>query len=51
MVGLVSFTGRHSTDWGLLMAGNILAALPLVVVFLFAVRYFVQGLTAGALKV
>ncbi|HZS89960.1 MAG TPA: carbohydrate ABC transporter permease [Chloroflexota bacterium] len=51
VVGLVSFTGRHSTDWGLLMAGNILAALPLVVVFLFAVRYFVQGLTAGALKV
>ncbi len=51
VVGLVSFTGRHSVDWGPLMAANILAALPLVVVFLFAVRYFVQGLTAGALKV
>jgi multiple sugar transport system permease protein/raffinose/stachyose/melibiose transport system permease protein len=50
VVGLVSFTGRHSTDWGPLMAGNILAALPLVIVFLFTVRYFIQGLTAGALK-
>jgi ABC-type glycerol-3-phosphate transport system permease component len=32
------------------MAGNILAGLPLVVVFLFAVRYFIHGLTASALK-
>jgi multiple sugar transport system permease protein/raffinose/stachyose/melibiose transport system permease protein len=50
VVGLVSFTGRHSTEWGPLMAANIIAALPLVIVFMFTVRYFIQGLTAGALK-
>jgi ABC-type glycerol-3-phosphate transport system permease component len=51
VVGLVSFTGRHSTQWGPLMAGNIFASLPLVLVFLFMTRYFIDGLTAGALKV
>ena len=51
VVGLVSYTGRHSTQWCPLMAANILAALPLVVVFLFTTRFFIQGLTAGALKV
>src|SRR5437763_9432224 len=50
VVGLVAFQQRHYTDWGPLMAGYTLAALPLVILFFFTVRYFVQGLTAGALK-
>lgn len=51
VVGLVAFQQRHYTDWGPLMAGYTLAALPLVILFFFTVRYFVEGLTAGALKV
>jgi ABC-type glycerol-3-phosphate transport system permease component len=51
VVGMVAFQQRHYTDWGPLMAGYTLGALPLVVLFFFSVRYFVQGLTAGALKV
>jgi ABC-type glycerol-3-phosphate transport system permease component len=51
VVGLVAFQQRHYTDWGPLMAGYTIGALPLVIVFFFAVRYFVEGLTAGALKV
>jgi ABC-type glycerol-3-phosphate transport system permease component len=50
VVGLVAFQQRHFTEWGPLMAGYTLATLPLVILFFFAVRYFVEGLTAGALK-
>lgn len=50
VVGLVAFQQRHFTEWGPLMAGYTLATLPLVILFFFTVRYFVEGLTSGALK-
>jgi len=49
-VGLESFFGEHSVDWGLVMAGSVVATLPVVVLFGMLSRYFVQGLTAGAVK-
>jgi multiple sugar transport system permease protein len=36
--------------WGPLMAGTVAAALPVVLVYLIFTRYFVAGLTAGAVK-
>jgi multiple sugar transport system permease protein len=51
VVGLVYFQQRSGTDWGPLMAGYTIAALPLLVVFAFTTRYFIEGLTVGALKV
>jgi ABC-type glycerol-3-phosphate transport system permease component len=50
VVGLVFFQQRTGTDWGPLMAGYTIAALPLLVVFAFTTRYFIEGLTVGALK-
>ena len=42
--------GELRTPYGMVMAGGLLATLPLVVGFLFFQRSFVQGMTAGALK-
>ena len=49
-VGLTSFFGEHSVDWGLVMAGSVVASLPVVALFGLLSRYFVQGLTSGAVK-
>jgi N,N'-diacetylchitobiose transport system permease protein len=49
-IWLASFTTQHGTDWGGLMAGATLTALPVVILFLFVQRHIVGGLTAGAVK-
>jgi multiple sugar transport system permease protein/raffinose/stachyose/melibiose transport system permease protein len=49
-LGLVAFQGRHTTDWGPLMAGYTIAIIPLVVLFALTTRTFIQGLTSGGLK-
>jgi len=48
--GLASFHGSHSTDWGVIMAVTTLATLPVVVVFFFAQRTFVEGITLTGVK-
>jgi multiple sugar transport system permease protein len=50
MVGLASFQGTRHTDWSELMAGNVIATLPLVLAFLFAQRWFVASMTFSGLK-
>jgi multiple sugar transport system permease protein len=47
---LLTFFGEMQQDWGGAMAAAILASLPAVVVFAFLQRYFVAGLTSGAVK-
>jgi N,N'-diacetylchitobiose transport system permease protein len=49
-VWLLNFTTQRGTDYGALMAGSILIALPVVVFFLFVQRKVASGLTAGAVK-
>jgi multiple sugar transport system permease protein len=46
--GSASFTTR--TDLSLLMAGSALVAIPMIVVFVVCQRYFLRGVTIGALK-
>jgi len=48
--GLASFHGSHSTDWGVIMAVTALATLPVVLVFFFAQRTFVEGITLTGVK-
>ncbi len=51
MVGLFSFVeGRFSDMWGVFAAGSLLAAIPIVLLYLFLQKYIVGGLTAGAVK-
>ncbi len=50
-VGLRFFVGGFAAQkWGYFAAGSIVAALPVVVLFLFLQRYLIAGLTAGAVK-
>ena len=49
-VGLASMLGAQDLRWGEILAGATLIALLLFVIFMFCYRYFVAGLTAGALK-
>lgn len=44
------FFGRYYTDWGGLFAALTIAVVPLVILYLFLQRYFIRGLTAGAVK-
>lgn len=49
-VGLATLQSRVLTDYGMLMAGAALSALPMIIVFLLFQRYFVRGLTLGSIK-
>lgn len=49
-VGLEALVSQYSIDWGLLSAAAVMAALPVVIIFAFAGRYFVEGITSGAGK-
>jgi raffinose/stachyose/melibiose transport system permease protein len=49
-IGLMQFQGEHSSDYTVLMAGVALSIIPVLVIFLLLQRYFVTGLTAGAVK-
>ena len=49
-VGLMRLDGEYVKQWGQMMAGFTIAAIPLVLIFLFTMRLFVRGLTAGAIK-
>ncbi|WP_405864407.1 carbohydrate ABC transporter permease [Streptomyces sp. NBC_00005] len=49
-VWLLNFTTSRGTDYGALMAGSILTALPVVIFFLIVQRKVAAGLTAGAVK-
>ncbi len=50
MLGLVSLKGQYSVAWGVQGALSLVASLPTLVVFLFFQRYFIKGMTMGALK-
>jgi raffinose/stachyose/melibiose transport system permease protein len=51
MVGLLTFTGQFSTDYGPLYAGYVIASIPLILLFAFSSGLFIQGLTSGAIKI
>jgi len=49
-IAIANFRGVHATDWGLVFAASLTAVIPTVLLFIFFQRYFVQGLTAGAIR-
>jgi ABC-type glycerol-3-phosphate transport system permease component len=49
-VGLAFYMGKQSIDWGHLMAGAALSAIPVIILFVFFQKKIIKGLTAGALK-
>ena len=49
-VGLAQLQMKNTSNVAQIMAGTVLTALPMIVVFLFMQRQFIAGMTAGALK-
>ena len=47
---LLNYIGESKNDWGGAMAASIVSSLPIVIGFAFLQRFFIQGLTAGAVK-
>lgn len=50
MVNVNSFFGEYVSEYGYAFASVILAALPIIIAFVFLQKYFIKGLTAGAVK-
>jgi ABC-type glycerol-3-phosphate transport system permease component len=50
MVQLIRMVGEYIKLWGPLMAGYAMAALPIIVLFMFSMKLFVRGMTEGAVK-
>jgi len=50
MVGIATLRSRNYIDIPATMAGLLIATIPIVVVYLFGQKYFIRGLTSGAVK-
>ena len=50
MLGIVNMKGQYSVAWGVQGAMSLIASLPTLIVFLFFQRYFIKGMTMGAVK-
>jgi multiple sugar transport system permease protein len=48
-LGLATFQSAHSTEWTLLMAGNVMSLIPIMIVFFAAQRYFFRSAAATGL--
>ena len=48
-VGLASFRGQFNTDWHLLMAGSVIALLPVLLVYVIAQKRFIEGITLSGM--
>jgi len=49
-VAIATFQGEHLTEWGLVFAASLIAIVPVIIVFVSLQRYFVKGLTSGAVR-
>jgi multiple sugar transport system permease protein len=49
-LGLSKLTGRWSTEWNILMAGNVISFIPIFIVYLFAQKHFIKGITLTGIK-
>lgn len=48
--GIMSFRAEFVSNWGYLMAGVVIMVIPIMIAYLFAQRYIMKGITAGAIK-
>ena len=50
MVGLITLKGQYSVAYGVQGAMALMASIPTLLIFIFFQRYFIRGLTLGAVK-
>src|SRR6266699_2404166 len=49
-LGLVSFRGQYQNQWNLIMAGSVLAILPILIIYVAGQKYFVGGAATSGMK-
>ncbi len=49
-LGIATLKGEYITDWNEVMAASLMAAIPIILIYMFLERFLVGGLTAGAEK-
>ena len=49
-LSVYSFFGTFNRDWNLVCADMVLVSLPVIIVYIFAQKYIISGMTAGAVK-
>jgi multiple sugar transport system permease protein/raffinose/stachyose/melibiose transport system permease protein len=49
-VGILDFVGQYGIKYGEMMAGSIVVSIPIIILFFWLQKYFIAGLTAGAVK-
>lgn len=49
-LGLTSFMGQYATAWDMLFTGLAIAIVPVMILYLSMSKYFIKGMTAGAIK-
>lgn len=49
-LGLYAFVSEHSVDWHLLMAASVVFVIPVIIIFFFAQKQFIEGITLTGIK-
>ena len=49
-VGLTFFSGMYNIQWNLVFAAAVIVALPILLVFIFMQKYFIQGVVVSGVK-
>ncbi|MDQ2745454.1 MAG: ABC transporter permease subunit, partial [Chloroflexota bacterium] len=49
-VGLARFSFQYQTLWPQVMAGSMVVIIPILIMYIFAQRFFIEGLSAGSVK-
>ncbi len=49
-IGIALFQTEHLTEWGQVFAASLVALIPVVIIFIFFQRYFVQGISTTGIK-
>ncbi len=49
-IGLMAFRGALETNWGVVLAGMVIACTPVIILFLAMQKNFIRGMTSGAVK-
>lgn len=50
VVGLQMFKNQYAVQWNMLMAGTVISVVPMLVLYLFCQRYFVEGIAVTGIK-
>ena len=48
--GLMNFRDALQTDWGVLLAGMVISAIPMIILLIFSQKYLMRGMTDGSVK-